>query len=384
MTEPDTGRSTVAPAATPAARHGKLVSLEAGRFLAAALVLLYHYTAVVADFRGTLVFHDIFRPGHVGVPYFFVLSGFIIYQVHRRDIGNGRAWPVFAARRATRLYPMFWLISLGMLAGFIVSPGLAGLRDLRPASVVGDLLLLPHGNAILSISWTLRHEMVFYALFSLAIWFGSRAFWAIAAWIVASIVLGALYPPDQGMLGAWSVIAGTLNLGFGIGMIVAELVQRPARVPPSWCVAAGAVLLIGEYALEWHLGRGAPHTVAVLGMAGDIGYMIAAALLILGLVRLEMAGWRVPAARMWTVLGGASYTLYLVHQPIGSVLMRLLSRFHAASAPAIFAGSVLISVAVAVVLHLTVERSMLHLLNRALKNRLSRSGVRAGSSSSQS
>ena len=343
----------------------KLISLEAGRFFAALGVMLFHYTGVIADFRGVTVFGDIFRPGHVGVPYFFVLSGFIIYHVHRADLGQAGALGRFVVKRAVRLFPMFLAVSLAMLLAFLVSPSMAGQRELTPLGVAADLLLLPHADAILSISWTLRHEMVFYALFALTLWFGPKAFWAIGVWIAISMVAG-LYALAAGVdtvpwMGSWSVVASTLNLGFGLGMIVAANTNAPGGARPWPLIGLGGGLMLLLCGIEWTFGRGVPHGVDVLGPFGAIGLLLGAAALISGLVRLETT-WTVPAPGFWKAAGGSSYVLYLIHQPLASLALRLLKRLPL-SAEAMFVILALSAVATALVIHLTVEKWLLKRLS---------------------
>jgi peptidoglycan/LPS O-acetylase OafA/YrhL len=339
----------------------KLISLEAGRFFAAAGVMLFHYTGVIANFRGVTVFGDIFRPGHVGVPYFFVLSGFIIYHVHRADLGQVGAVRRFVVKRAVRLFPMFLAVSLAMLLAFLVSPSMAGQRQLTPLGVAADLLLLPHADAILSISWTLRHEMVFYALFALALWFGPRAFWAIAAWIAISVAAG-LFAMVAGVdtvswMGSWSVAASTLNLGFGLGMIVAANVKASDGLPAWPLIGLGGGMMLLLCGIEWAFGRGVSHDIDVLGPFGAIGLLLSAAALISGLVRLE-ARWTLPAPRFWKAAGGSSYVLYLIHQPLASLALRALKRLPL-SPEAMFVILAISAVAAALLIHLTVERWLL-------------------------
>ena len=339
----------------------KLISLEAGRFFAAAGVMLFHYTGVVTDFRGVTVFGDIFRPGHVGVPYFFVLSGFIIYHVHRADLGQAHTLKRFIVKRAVRLFPMFLAVSLAMLAAFLISPTMAGERDLTPLGVFTDLLLLPHADAILSISWTLRHEMVFYALFALALWFGPKAFWAIGVWIAISIAAG-LYAMAAGLdtvpwMGSWSVVASTLNLGFGLGMIVAANTSATTNSRAWPLIGLGGGLMALLCGIEWVFGRGVSHDVDVLGPFGAIGLLLSAAVLISGLVRLE-ARWAVPAPGFWKAAGGSSYVLYLIHQPLASLALRLLKPLPL-SAEATFVILALSAVATALLVHLTAEKWLL-------------------------
>ncbi len=343
---------------------GKLISLEIGRFLAAASVLLYHYTSLIADYGGVIVLDDIFRPGHAGVPYFFVLSGFIIVFAHRRDVGQrGRIGP-FLIRRAIRLYPMFLLISATMLAGFLLIPSLGGERALTSAGLAADLLLLPHADAILSISWSLRHEVIFYLLFCAIIAWGWRAAILIVAWGLGSFAL-SLLPALGGTamrLGSTSLLLSPLNLGFPLGLGIGWFILSGRTMPsPRLMAGAGGVLLALLWLIEWHSGKGTDHALSVLGPWGDLGYLVASALLIAGLVALEPGrAWR--WERLWTILGGASYTLYLLHQPLGSILVRLLRPLVEAAPLAAYLLASLTAILAAIAVHLTIEKWMLRKL----------------------
>ncbi len=353
----------------PEGRRHTLVTLEIGRFVAALSVVLYHYSAVIQNAFDTLILGDMFRAGHVGVPYFFVLSGFIIYHIHRTDIGQPKAWRRFAIKRAIRLYPMYWIVSGGMLLAFIAMPKLYDGHALSLTNVLVDFALMPQHHAILSISWTLRHEIIFYALFSFAIWFGSRAFWAIAIWIVLSAIIAFAIPEPANYLGLWSLIASPLNLGFGIGMIVAQAIRRPVNTPPVLIIIVALAGLIELAWMEWRLGAGVPHTINILGNAGDVAYLIMAGLLVYGLVTWENSRRRPIHAPIWKMLGGASYILYLVHPPVGSAVIRILQKLHVTSPNLIYCIMIMAAILCALLLHLMVEKPILRLLSDRMMTR---------------
>ncbi|MFZ2981254.1 MAG: acyltransferase family protein, partial [Sphingobium sp.] len=180
-------------------------------------------------------------------------------------------------------------------------------------------------------------------------------------WIVVSFALGLVWPPDQNGLGAWSVVASSLNLGFGLGIMTAAMLARPSVAPPWLWVLLGGGLLFGLGMMEWILGHHTDHSVSVLGALGDVGYLVASAVLIYGLAKAE-EHWTLPFPALWKLLGGASYLIYLIHQPLLSVVMRVLNRLPALSPEMAFVLSAIVAVAVAVALHWTVERWILRRL----------------------
>jgi exopolysaccharide production protein ExoZ len=77
------------PVPFPAGGRARLEGVEAARGVAALLVVLYHAALhVEGDVPGSAVLWGLPHFGHAGVDFFFVLSGFIISFVHRRDLGR--------------------------------------------------------------------------------------------------------------------------------------------------------------------------------------------------------------------------------------------------------------------------------------------------------
>jgi hypothetical protein len=99
----------------PAAVHTPrkvFASLQAGRALAALLVVLLHLGLIIADAK----YFDVpwvgtpFRWGDAGVEFFFVLSGFIITSAHAGDISRPSRLIPYLQRRAIRIYPPYWIV----------------------------------------------------------------------------------------------------------------------------------------------------------------------------------------------------------------------------------------------------------------------------------
>jgi exopolysaccharide production protein ExoZ len=306
-------------------KHRRLISLEAGRFVAALAVMLYHFTDLIAKFRGEAPLDWSFRAGHSGVEYFFVLSGFIIYSVHRRDLGVSGAVSRFAWKRILRIYPPFIVATLAMLTVYALVPGLAAGKVLG-LERVADILLIPmQSPATLGVSWSLRHEMVFYAIFAVAIALGARGMRLLIAWQVMVVAAIPFFDMSEGGTPLTAVL-GTFNLGFGMGMLTAwgaDRLEKPLRA-----LALGAAALLTLASIEWWIGRDLPISVAPLGsVVTPLCYSVAAALMVAGLVGWERAGGTFRHEGLWTLLGGSSYLLYLLHGMVGSVLIRIVPAF---------------------------------------------------------
>lgn len=85
-------------------------ALDGIRGLAALIVVGFHFFQDTPAGRTGLV--SLFRPtvfiGQTGVDLFFVLSGFLISGILLAMKGTPRAWSIFYARRALRIFPLYY------------------------------------------------------------------------------------------------------------------------------------------------------------------------------------------------------------------------------------------------------------------------------------
>lgn len=340
--------------------QAKLPSLDLGRFVAALLVALFHQSFIIYDVLGQIPGAMIARGGHSGVEFFFILSGFIILYVHRLDIQLPSRIGDFAWKRIVRIIPGLWLVLIpwAVLSLFFSDRAVPG--AMTPTSMVLDLFLIPHtGPVLLALTWTLRREFVFYATFCLLLFNRRIGAAALSAWQL-SVLAVALLDIDLGVFGP--IIFGLNNIGFGIGMLIAMGFQRmrfDARIP----LALGLATFVGAMIVEWWVGGPLNAEFRPLGDHMTVViYTAAAALIVLGLVKRDS---RRPAIEnnVIATLGGASYLLYLVHAPAGSVMVRIFAVLPFALPPLVILAIMLAaSVTAATVLHLFVERPIMRWL----------------------
>jgi len=100
----------------------KLDILQIFRGLAALAVLLHHTTGQAIKVDSYSYLNNFFQIGWSGVNFFFVLSGFIIFYVHYKDIGNKCKLSNFPLKRVIRLFPIYWVMRIGVLAIFFLNP----------------------------------------------------------------------------------------------------------------------------------------------------------------------------------------------------------------------------------------------------------------------
>ena len=135
--------------------------LQAGRAIAALLIVMVHAGSSADIFYASTPFMEFWRFGHVGVDFFFVLSGFIIYFAHARQERKEQSARTYFTKRLIRIYPPYLPISISLLVLYALFPDLShGNRDV---GILPSLLLVPtEKSPALSVSWSLMHEMLFY------------------------------------------------------------------------------------------------------------------------------------------------------------------------------------------------------------------------------
>lgn len=149
-----------------APRAPRLALLDGLRFLAAILVLLYHYTAWRHEFWGTAMAKDAWPAlskftlyGNMGVQLFFIISGFVILlSAYGKSAGR------FVGSRVARLYPAYWVavLATGFLV-IVVWPAMGAGRGIK--ELLGNLTMfhpLMGMRHIDGVYWTLWVELRFY------------------------------------------------------------------------------------------------------------------------------------------------------------------------------------------------------------------------------
>ncbi len=277
------------------------------RFAAAMLVVVMHITqAISMHISGTGPSHY-WGAGSAGVDIFFVISGFVMAMSTTSPAG-GWAGPHpcrlgFVRRRLLRIAPLYWFYTLLKVALLLALPALASRSSVEPGHLAASLLFIPAMSPwglvqpTLPVGWTLNSEMLFYAVFAVAIALGApRIRFCLAAF--GLVFQGGSLLPDS------------VALNFYAQTIVFEFILGCAS-PMPFCglrrVAADGPDGAGH--------RGRVHVRARLGPLGrplrHLG--CGAALIVLGAVWLERWTLRAPLASRLSFLGDVSYSIYLSH-----------------------------------------------------------------------
>ena len=287
----------------------KLHSIQLLRGVAALLVVFYHACSlqlltISSENAGNAVLGGVFASGFAGVDLFFVISGFIMVWVTRRTEPGLPGVGEFLFARITRIYPLWWAAAALAAAYYLFlhvpdanDPAWrAALQEGEAGGfLVKSFLLIPQPDLpVLSLGWTLMHEMYFYAVFACLLLVPRAVLpLALLGWgglVVTASLLGLSGPIAVDFL-TLALHPLTMEFIFGamVGLTLSSgLVARSGiltLVAALWFTAS--LCLQGEvtpYTYQW--GR-----VLAFGVPG--------ALLIYGFAALEQHGrlvWLVPVA----------------------------------------------------------------------------------------
>jgi len=307
-----TGNLKSAGATSPAEGQNKSM-LEGIQYLRAAgclIVVLFHSRHYFSEAKWVAI-----DTGGISTLSFFVVSAFVLMYTteHITRAGDWRAVGDFIGKRLTRIVPLYWLAVLiassGYWIGWLSTSG--SLKELywnwNPmlSSFIKDLFFIPHPHAVgipeqigplVIPAWTLNYEMLYYAIFALAL-FSGRLRVPLALALLGIACMASLLADRSVFLARAYNWKAFLEFGLGIGLYLLwnrfGLRQRTVSRGFSFIIAGALATSLGTWA----------HS--------RFGVATGAALLIWGCALL-------PGSRHWSLrfarkIGDASYSIYLFH-----------------------------------------------------------------------
>lgn len=343
---------------TPDSPKERLEALTSMRFVAAALVVVFHITHQTPVMqRLPRLLQSGLESGYVWVGFFFILSGFILsYQYgHRVDTERFDLREFWLARFA-RIYP-------GHLLGFLLVAGLLGVK-------VWDGGLPPGGGPgmVMDVAATLGLVHAWVPSFAITFNFPS---WSISVEAFFYLLFPVLALASTRLsLRRFLLLAGLLYFASVAGHVAYCAVTPFGWLGNDWAHNAGRnfikffpLLRLPEFVLGMAMGRlfAARNELALTEARGRRLAQIAAALVLVGLCASD----RIPLALMHNValslpfaalvlglalaptasfgtwlshpilvaLGDASYSIYILQVPVIWLFVQKVEWLHSTSLP---------------------------------------------------
>jgi len=274
----------------------RFYQIDVLRGFAALAVAWFHFTATHAAALNSEFLVALGHYGWLGVQVFFVISGFVIpYVVFRSPEQGGFR---FFMKRMIRLTPPYWLAIIVVIGLVFVSAALPGYRGELPeydsVGVLSNFLysatLLGH-DWVNPVFWSLAIEFQYYLLIAISIRFLS------VLRIVREVLFVLALLSSLFVSGTWIFAYSAF---FAAGFLV--FYRQLSNLDTTRFIVGLMLTLIAA----WYR-FGLPEAVA---LALSVGFLL-----------LNM-NWH--KSLIW--LGGISYSLYLIHVPVGGRIMNFAGR----------------------------------------------------------
>lgn len=240
--------------------------------------------------------------GALGVPIFFVISGFVIALSLRDRRMTSADFVKFVGRRSIRLDPPYWAaIALAIVFSVLATKLVAGRPpdNITPAQILAHLTytqnILGFAN-INTVFWTLCYEVQFYIVFAGLLFFRSKL--AIIAALLVSLLWCFRLVPD--VPGWFPNLWFSFLLGVSAWYGWTYRAMMPVYLVYVLAVTASAIWFRDGFAITCVVTS---LIIAVVATSGRLGNS------------LNWGGLQ--------FLGTISYSLYLVHNPITGAVFRI-------------------------------------------------------------
>ena len=287
-----------------------LIGIQILRALAAVLVIIHH----VLEESTPLFVGGLPRPlvliGACGVDIFFVISGFIMLHTNYNNFGRPGAASTFIKRRFLRIYPIYWICILLVLAAKCF--GLYNSLDITLVSIISSASLVPifKYKLIHGVAWTLVFEVYFYLCFAIFIksskpW---RAQIGLVLFLCANFIISNMFPNIFALQTLSNPIIFEFTLGVAIALLFREL---DARCNIKCLPLPGLILLSTSLLIAGTFLAPGLKTSGIECYSRVLNWGLPSALLVFSFLGITQASSLI--TRFLVYLGDASYSLYLFH-----------------------------------------------------------------------
>jgi exopolysaccharide production protein ExoZ len=361
----------------------KLNLIQALRGIAAILVVCYHTGTLYSKNLNWLVFNNTFKFGHTGVNFFFVLSGFIIYYIHYKDLGKPSQLPSFIYKRFTRIFPVYWVILIVKLFA----------KHIDIFSIVLAFFLIPVKEAYITVSWTLSYEIFFYTCFGVLIYCLNKY-----TKILFSILGSVIFIRIIAIVAGYNVSFENFYLSFLFNPHIIEfimgvlagyiIINEKGKKWRYWLFTGGiimfcisslfTVLLVNDIADKMNAVpfQQAEKISCFLEINSFIFFCIPCFLIVAGAAMIDLSD-NIKIPNLFLKIGDASYSIYLVHAIIVNIITLKLKSLNVEFINYTIIPTIIIAISLGYALHLTIEKPLLNFFHNNYE-RFNKTVLRSG------
>jgi len=294
--------------------------LQIFRGVAALMVVVHHAVGSLKYYHNinNAFLNKIGTFGKFGVDFFFIVSGFIIsYSVYYK-YNNPNSFKNYLKNRIIRIYIPYLPIGILMYVLYAYYPSFSNSN--REISLFTSVTLLPFGNPALSVAWSLTFELFFYFIFSIS--FYSRTIWNYFILFWTILILTFNYTPFTHLAinsnPIFSVLKSTYNIEFIIGYLLSLLIIYQVKISTK-TIIFGLIFII--LLLEIKI-------IFIKSIYFYLNYLFSGiAFFVLYIVIINF-NKKLNNNTILMAIGNASYSIYLIHNPLQMLILRMYPKIH--------------------------------------------------------
>ena len=306
----------------------KLDIIQLLRAVAAMLVCFFHMKGLLKeDGVGKMLFGN----GSIGVPLFFMISGFIMHHTMRVENPQWKNIKIFLIKRLIRIVPLYLI----MTTIYILVSGNGHFYFIEhPRLLLPTFFFFPtyanhigpsYGMPALAVGWSLNYEVYFYVLIGLSMLFAKQRWLVLTGWLLASTLLFPLITNGFVMmsLSEWygysasylSLMTNPVLLFFLVGIGISAIYNSTIEPPSLFWANAHVGLAVSVFVLFYFQ--------VIQLLPGWYNHILSCGFLLFSLLqRNKIKPYTVPRYLMF--IGNSSFSLYLVHPIILNVFPKIL------------------------------------------------------------
>lgn len=305
-------------------KQKNIQTIQALRGIACVAIVLFHLPSEWGGIKANY--------SALPLTVFFMLTGYFLLE------GTRKTEKDYFKKKAVRIIPLYWSLTLLIFAVSFVMPGINHGRNYTVEDLIKSLLFIPYYNSdgnlfpILSVGWTLIIEVYDYIIFWAVYRFLRRfKYRDVLALLIMSglIIFGCVlksYLHNSPILDIWT---NKYQLSFILGLFLSCLKQCEGTSEKKYIVT-WPYILIGFAVVFYILCYRIPDNYAWISAF----VLVAASVSIFK--EIEFPQWSV-------YLGNISYSVYLIHKFVIAVAEKIVA--HVSVTPiTVFAGVIFVFV----------------------------------------
>jgi len=290
-------------------KNNRLFELDALRGIAALAVVVYHYFYRYNELnnRPDEIISWVYF-GKYGAQFFFIISGFVIYWT----LSKVEKPLDFLISRFSRLYPVYW-VAVIITFSVVKVAGLPG-KEVSINEAICNLLMfheyfkIPHVDGVY---WTLTVELTFY-FWIFILYLSKQLKWA-EYWMLPVLIAAVLQ--SIGFFKLPEIVNKILiiyHINFFIaGISFYKIINKISDRFTISLILISLISIVFIMSFKHFLVFSVFYIIFYLAISGNLKFL---------------------SLKPFVFLGGISYSLYLLHQNVGFVI---LNKFHENQLPSV-------------------------------------------------